>query len=88
MGSSQVVKQKNICEDYLEQLDDKINYCLKNYKYDHYALFLIHQEIKFLIEKLNKSRFTNKKELDKFNMLKSNFESITKLYEGIRGDEM
>ena len=88
MGNSEVKKAKSQCESHLELLDKKISYALSHYKYDHYAIFLIYQEIKFTIDQLNKLNLTNKSQIAKFNSLQKQFEDLTKLYETIRGDTM
>ena len=88
MGNSEVKKTKSQCESDLELLDKKISYALSHYKYDHYAIFLIYQEIKFTIDQLNKLSLTNKSQIAKFNSLQKQFEDLTKLYETIRGDTM
>ena len=63
MGNSEVKKAKSQCESDLELLDKKISYALSHYKYDHYAIFLIYQEIKFTIDQLNKLNLTNKSQI-------------------------
>ena len=88
MGNSEVKKTKSQCESDLELLDKKISYALSHYKCDHYAIFLIYQEIKFTIDQLNKLNLTNKSQIAKFNSLQKQFEDLTKLYETIRGDTM
>ena len=88
MGNSEVKKTKSQCESDLELLDKKISYALSHYKYDHYTIFLIYQEIKFTIDQLNKLNLTNKSQIAKFNSLQKQFEDLTKLYETIRGDTM
>lgn len=88
MGNSEVKKTKSQCESDLELLDKKISYALSHYKYDHYMIFLIYQEIKFTIDQLNKLNLTNKSQIAKFNSLQKQFEDLTKLYETIRGDTM
>lgn len=88
MGNSEVKKTKSQCESDLELLDKKISYALSHYKYDHYMIFLIYQEIKFTIDQLNKLNLTNKSQIAKFYSLQKQFEDLTKLYETIRGDTM
>ena len=88
MGNSEVKKTKSQCESDLELLDKKISYALSHYKYDHYMIFLIYQEIKFTIDQLNKLNLTNKSQIAQFNSLQKQFEDLTKLYETIRGDTM
>ena len=88
MGNSEVKNAKSQCESDLELLDKKISYALSHYKYDHYAIFLIYQEIKFTIDQLNKLNLTNKSQIANFNSLQKQFEDLTKLYETIRGDTM